>query len=115
MKARVAVVTILPVALCLLVSLSVQAQTEPEGERIARLEEAVTSLATKTDISDLRGELREDISGLRGEFRSLQWIVGVLAVLGSAIGANLLPLIKEWVQRSAQQNRARAPTQQPNH
>ena len=45
-------------------------------ERVSRLEGASQYWASKEDIADLRGEMRE----LRGELRALRWIMGVVGV-----------------------------------
>ena len=90
MMKRIVLIVILPVFLVLLTGLPVQAQSPTEGERIARLEEAVTNLATKADIAELRGELKADIAELRGEFRGMQWAMGVgfLVVIGVTVWVN---------------------------
>ncbi len=88
---RTIIIAILPVFLVLLGELPVQAQTPTEGERIARLEEAYTHLATKEDLAKLQGELRADIASLRGELRGMQWMLGG--------GFLILIAVTLWVNR----------------
>ena len=68
-------------------------------ERISRIEGAIPHLATKEDISDLRGDmygetggLRSEIAELRGEMRELhgemravRWIMGGIGVALAAL------------------------------
>ncbi len=42
----------------------------PTEERMARLEAVYEHLATKSDIAELRGEMKADIAELRGEFKA---------------------------------------------
>ncbi len=99
---RIIIIAILPIFLVLLGELSVQAQDPTEGERIARLEEAYTHLATKEDLAKLRGELKADIAtlqgelkaeiaSLRGELRGMQWMLGG--------GFLILIAVTLWVNR----------------
>ena len=109
MLKRTTIIAILPIFLILLDELPVQAQDPTEGERLARLEEAYTHLATKEDLAKLRGELKADlaklegelkedigdlkvdIASLRGELRGMQWMLGG--------GFIILIAVTLWVNR----------------
>ena len=86
MVKRIVLTLAVSAILILLVVLPTHAQATPEGERIARLEEAYEHLATKEDIAELRGEFAE----LRGELRGMQWAMGVgfLVVIGVTVWVN---------------------------
>ena len=118
---RTIIIAILPILLVLLGDLPLQAQDPTQEERIARLEEAYTHLATKedlaklrgelkadiatlrgelkADIASLRGELKADIASLRGELRGMQWMLGG--------GFIILIAVTLWV------NREKKPDPQP--
>ncbi len=60
-------------------------------ERLARLEEGYTHLATRADLESVRGELKAEIETLRGEVKALAgsfkvWII-IAAIVQSGIGA----------------------------
>ena len=57
-------------------------------ERISRLEGTYPHLATKEDVAELRGDIRE----LVGEMRSMRWIVG-----GIGTGLAALTLILKYL------------------
>ena len=65
---RIIIIAILPIFLILLGELPVQAQDPTQEERIARLEEAYTHLATKEDLA----KLEADIAKLQGELNKVQ-------------------------------------------
>ena len=61
-------------------------------ERVSRIEGIIPHLATKEDISDLRGETREWYGELRGEIRGLRW-----TMTGIGIGIAALTLILKYL------------------
>ena len=67
---RIIIIAILPIFLVLLGELPLQAQDPTQEERIARLEEAYTHLATKEDLAKLEGVLKADIAKLEGELKA---------------------------------------------
>ena len=67
---RIIIIATLPILLILLGELPVQAQDPTQEERIARLEEAYTHLATKEDLAKLEGVLKADIAKLEGVLKA---------------------------------------------
>ena len=59
-------------------------RVENVAAKTNRLEGAYSQLATKSDIAELRGEMRSDIAELRGEMKGIKiglWIVGAVLIL----------------------------------
>ena len=57
-------------------------------ERLARLEDGFTHLATKADLESVRGELKAELETLRGEVKALAgsfkvWLIIAAIVQGS--------------------------------
>ena len=65
-------------------------------ERVSRLEGEYGHLATKADVESLRGDVRTEIADLRGELRGLKWTLGV-AIGAMAVGLAVLQVVLKYV------------------
>ena len=54
-------------------------------ERVSRLEGVIQHMASKEDISDLRGDMRSEIAELRGEMRALRWTMTGIGIALAAL------------------------------
>ena len=62
-------------------------------ERLARLEEGYTHLATRADLEALRGEVKADLEALRGEVKALAGSFKVWIVIAAIIQAGISTLV----------------------
>ncbi len=68
----------------------------PVEERMARLEAAYEHLATKSDIADLRGEMKAEMANMKAYFaerenRMIRWMVSL--TLGAVVTVSTLTII----------------------
>lgn len=61
-----------------------QAAAIVETQKDAMSEAMDTTLATKADINDLKGELKSEIASVRSEINTIKWMMGVLIAIAIA-------------------------------
>ena len=62
-------------------------------ERLARLEEGYTHLATKADLESVRGELKAELETLRGEVKALAGSFKVWIIIAAIVQAGISALV----------------------
>ena len=72
-------------------------------ERVSRLEGGYSHLATRSDvadvrteIADLRGEVKAEIADLKGELKGMKWTFGTL-IAAAAVGLAVLQVVLKYV------------------